>query len=126
VDHGPLTPHVERAFAYARNAALTTRAPSAAADAGIDARCADALAAVPPAWRDEAARALSAPRAPAMTDQARRRFLAAHVFANWTAYLGEGLRAWYRAVDTAASVLATTGDPGRTDLILRHLAIPAR
>ena len=57
-----------------------------------------------------------------MTDRAWRRFLAAHVFANWTAYLGEGLRAWYRAVDTAASVLAKTGDPGRTDLILRHLA----
>lgn len=122
VERGPLLPHVEHAFTYARSATLPDGAPPAAAAAAVEARCADALSAVPPAWQDEAARALSAPRGRPLTEDAWRRFIAAHVFANWTAYLGEGLRAWYRAVEAAACVLEKTGDPGRTDLILRHLA----
>jgi len=84
--------------------------------------CADAIAAVPEAWRAQALDALSPSPSAAVEDVVMRRYLAAHTFANWTAYQGEGLRAWYRAVETAACLLAHTADPGRADLILRHLA----
>ena len=38
------------------------------------------------------------------------------------AYQGEGLRTWFRSVETAACLLAQTVDPGAADLVLRHLA----
>ncbi len=82
---------------------------------------ADALAAVPPEWQADAERAL-ATRAPALPDAVIGRFLAAHVFANWAAYTGRGLRTWYRSVEAAGSLLRVTNDPGMVDLGLRHLA----
>jgi hypothetical protein len=119
VDRGSLTPYVDRAFEDARRAEISPQRTDAAT---VDARSADALAAVPPPWRDEAEEALSAPPCAPPSDQAWRRFMAAHAFANWTAYLGDGLHAWYRSVETAACLLERTGDPGRVDLVLRHLA----
>lgn len=115
VSDGALAQHITDAFAEARVANVVPR------QLDEDGRCADALAAVPVEWRDEAIEALSASGA-AVADHAWRQFMAAHVFANWTAYLGDGLRAWYRSVDAAAGLVARTGDPGRVDLVLRHLA----
>ncbi len=115
----PLAEHVQGAFDRARHSATVSPAPSAAT---VAKRCADAIAAVPDAWRAQALDALSVSASGPVEDVVMRRYLAAHAFANWTAYQGEGLRAWYRAVESAACLLAHTADPGRADLILRHLA----
>lgn len=115
----PLMEHVGDAFRRAREHPPVPARLSAAVVAQC---CADAIAAVPEAWRAQALDALSPSPSAAVEDVVMRRYLAAHTFANWTAYQGEGLRAWYRAVETAACLLAHTADPGRADLILRHLA----
>jgi hypothetical protein len=119
VDQGPLMAHVHESFAQARRAEV----PDDRHDADtLDARCRDALAAVPTAWQQAAEDALTGASAQPVADEVWRRFVAAHVFGNWTPYLGEGLRTWYRAVETASCLLVRTGDPGRVDLVLRHLA----
>jgi hypothetical protein len=60
-----------------------------------------------------------------MSDAALRRYLAAHAFASWTAHLGQGLRTWLRATESA-HVLVTSGlTAGHADLWLRHLADPS-
>jgi hypothetical protein len=87
----------------------------------IAARIADALSAVPAPWRGTAERAL-ATRGDASSPRVAGRLLSAHAFANWTAYSGRGLRAWYRSIEGAAALLAATGDAGMVDLVLRHLA----
>jgi len=118
VDRGPLQSHLTDAFSRARHAA----APSSVLSASrIDQRIADALAAVPDSWRDAAAEGLESPVHAPVDDAVMRRYLAAHAFANWAAYQGEGVRTWFRAVETAACVLIRTSDPGRSDLLLRHL-----
>ncbi len=114
-----LIAHVKSAFARARGASVTPPSPDGSR---IAARCASALAAVPESWQSAASDALSTPTGRPVSDRVMRRYLAAHAFANWAAYLGEGLRTWYRAVDTAGCLLIHTADPGRADLILRHLA----
>ena len=53
------------------------------------------------------------------------RFLAAHAFANWTAHLGDGLRAWLRSIEAAYVCLLVGLDIRQTDLALRHLASPS-
>ena len=58
-----------------------------------------------------------------ISDRVLRRFLASHAFANWTAHLGRGLRAWWRSVD-AAHTLARRYGVRHADLVLRHLADP--
>ena len=58
-----------------------------------------------------------------ISDRALRRFLAAHAFANWTAHLGRGLRAWWRSLE-AAHTLARRYGVRHADLVLRHLADP--
>jgi hypothetical protein len=121
IGDGPLLTRVRETFAQARRAAVVPFAPGASV---IDAWCEAAVAAVPPQWQPIAAEALSAPAGDGVTDQAWRRFVAAHAFANWTVYLGEGLCSWYRSIEAAACLLARTGDPGRADLVLRHLADP--
>jgi len=55
-----------------------------------------------------------------------KRYLAAHAFANWTAHLGRGLRSWLRSVEVAYALVRCGGDVRGADLILRHLADPAR
>lgn len=56
-------------------------------------------------------------------DEARR-FLAAHAFANWTAYLGQGLRSWMRSIQAASALIETGAGVRRADLVLRHLVDP--
>lgn len=123
VDRGQLPTHLRDAFARARSAA----APAGfLTDSRIDERISEVLAAVPDDWREAAQDALSTNEGPglsgASSDGVFRRYLAAHAFANWAAYEGEGLRTWFRAVETAAALLNRTADPGRADLVLRHLA----
>jgi hypothetical protein len=138
VGNGALADHIRDAFNRARAAAASgfELSPSR-----IDERIADVMSAVPEEWRDVASDALSVssvgrgftPRHTrgalslskgnrACSDAVSRRYLAAHAFANWAAYQGEGLRTWFRAIETAASLLRHTADPGRADLVLRHLA----
>jgi hypothetical protein len=92
---------------------------------GAPARCRAlieaAMAAIPDIWRPQADAALAHTSGPPDWTTFGR-FLAAHAFANWTAYGGRGLRAWFRSIEAAAALLWTTGDPGSADLILRHLA----
>jgi len=77
---------------------------------------------------DTVPRDLAAPRradaASQTTSHAHRRFLAAHAFANWTAYLGLDLRAWLRSVETADALLRAGYSVREADLLLRHLADP--
>jgi hypothetical protein len=51
-----------------------------------------------------------------------RRFLAAHAFASWAAYLGHGLRSWFRGLEAAYALLQAGYGPSGADLLLRHLA----
>jgi hypothetical protein len=84
-------------------------------------RIAEVLAAVPAAVRGSIPR-LGAPRAPRASPEVERRFLAAHAFASWTAYLGHGLRSWFRAVEAAYALLEAGYGVAGADLLLRHLA----
>lgn len=68
--------------------------------------------------------AVSPPACNALDDGTVRRFLMAHAFANWTAHLGEGLRAWLRSIEAAHALLLEGYDVRQTDLILRHLVEP--
>ncbi|MEO6223823.1 MAG: hypothetical protein ABIP90_11285 [Vicinamibacterales bacterium] len=114
-----LSAHLRDSFVRARHAIVPRCELSASRIAN---RSADAVAAVPAEWRELAVETLSAPAATEVDEAVVRRFLAAHAFASWTAYQGEGLRAWFRAVETAACLLRRTADPGAADLVLRHLA----
>jgi hypothetical protein len=87
-----------------------------------DAALAAVLGAIPDALR------VSAPARPEsdrpMATSTLRRFLAAHAFANWMAYLALDLRVWMASIE-AAFLLASDGwQPGDVDLLLRHLADP--
>lgn len=69
------------------------------------------------------------PPRPALRCQAeapavRRRFMAAHTFANWTAHLGRGLRTWLASVAAADGLLAHGLTVREADLWLRHLVDP--
>jgi Fe-S-cluster containining protein len=59
---------------------------------------------------------------PSESNDVKRRFLAAHAFANWTAHLGLGLRSWLRSLEAAYALLAEGYGPGGADLLLRHLS----
>lgn len=119
VGHGSLSDHVRRSFENARAVAIHSPERSMARLSSLRD---DVLAAVPEEWREVAESALSTREPQPVTEAAARRYLAAHAFANWSAHLGEGLRTWFRAVETAGALLELTADPGRADLVLRHLA----
>ncbi|MGE3345475.1 MAG: YkgJ family cysteine cluster protein [Vicinamibacterales bacterium] len=114
----PLAEAVRRVFAAPRTLAGS---PAVMRADVVAARITDVLAAVPAPWRGTAEHAL-ATRGDAPSPRVAGRLLAAHAFANWTAYSGRGLRAWYRSIEGAAALLAATGDVGAVDLVLRHLA----
>ena len=61
---------------------------------------------------------------PSRDETVLRQFLAAHAFANWTAYLGQGLRSWLRSIDAAHELVTSDLDVRGADLYLRHLADP--
>lgn len=109
---------IHRAFDLA---SLGDETPWEPTPAEVNAHIADAMSAIPPEWTDDAARALT----PGITPPpwpVFGRFLAAHTFANWTAYNGPGLRTWFRSIEAAGCLVWRTGDAGSVDLILRHLA----
>jgi Fe-S-cluster containining protein len=106
---------------------LMDRIGSALADAPALHRPLDVdrlLATLATAVPDALARELPSPRRIATSEGVHRRFLAAHAFANWTAYLGLDLRAWMRSIETAHALLASGHSVGDADLLLRHLADP--
>ena len=70
-------------------------------------------------WRTEK-------QARAQLTDGRGRMHPAHVFANWTAILGRGLRAWLRSIEVPYALLQSGWNVGAADLILRHLADPGR
>ena len=119
VDDGPLSLHLVAAFGRAREAVVQDLPPQ---DSIIRQRLIDALAAVPEEWRGVAGDPLAGSTTVQPDRATMQRFLAAHAFANWSAYQGEGLRTWFRSIETAACLLTLTNDPGHVDLILRHLA----
>jgi hypothetical protein len=119
VDRGLLSTHLHDAFTRARN---FDPPESGLPESLVRERVIDALASVPEEWRAVAGDPLAGPVRPQLDHQTTKRFLAAHAFANWSAYQGEGLRTWFRSIETAACLLALTNDPGHVDLILRHLA----
>ena len=111
-DDGPLSDRVHLSFAD----------PAAGPDRGMPPTAAliqSVYDAVPVEHRPQEPPPISAPPG----DGALRRFLAAHAFANWIAYLGEDLRTWVRSIQ-AAHALATTAGVRHADLLLRHLADP--
>jgi hypothetical protein len=112
---GPLETRIARAAATAR-----TDTPPRRAD--FD----DAMSVVQQAIEPEL-RPPAPTRGPAnISAGARRRFLAAHAFANWTIHLGRGgLRTWLRSLDAADTLLASGLDLREADLWLRHLIEPA-
>ncbi|MDA1307693.1 MAG: hypothetical protein O2917_10575 [Acidobacteria bacterium] len=114
----PLRDAVHRAFDLAAVERLPPWVPS---EALLTSHRADLQVAIPRAWQAQADTALST-RHPPLAGPTFGRFLAAHVFANWAAYTGHGLRTWYRSIEAAGCLVWRTGDPGAADLVLRHLA----
>jgi Fe-S-cluster containining protein len=111
---GPLRAAVRRAFDLAAGeVAHVPRDPAAARALIHDA--------VPDRFR--ASLAPAGTGAP-VADRSASRFLAAHAFANWTAHLGDGLRAWLRSIEAAHALLVTGDDVRQADLKLRHLCDP--
>ncbi len=55
---------------------------------------------------------------------AATRFLSCHIFANWTAHLGGGLRTWFRSIETVVFLLEEGWTMREIDLWLRHFADP--
>lgn len=84
-------------------------------------RTADVLAAVPVAVRGRMPRP-DRPPVPRASSAVERRLLAAHAFASWTAYLGHGVRSWFRGIEAAFALLEAGYGVSGADLLLRHLA----
>ena len=110
-DEGSLTHRVRASLTSARPVA---RVPGVTVD--------EVFAAIP----EEVRSATPLPSHTAVSDRVRKRFLAAHAFANWAIHLGPGLRAWYRSIEAAHCLIAAGFDVSQADLLLRHLAEPAR
>ena len=112
---GPLSDRIARGPAVA--------APSPAR-AGARERLQSIREAIPEELRPGAPTAPS--RADLTSEGTRRRFLAAHAFANWTAYLGLDLRAWLASIEAADACITSGWSVREADLLLRHLADPWR
>ena len=85
-----------------------------------DARLQEVMEAIP----DDLRPAAESPAGPAPRLQVRRNYLLAHAFANWTGYLGQGLRTWLRSLEAADALVDAGIDVRTADLLLRHLADP--
>lgn len=114
----PLLDRIARAFRDA-----SADAPSDVADwASVDRQhVREVFEAVPEDLRPEAGRH---PKGSVESDAGKRRFLAAHAFASWSAHLGRGLRTWLRSLEAALAILEWEGTARDADLLLRHLADP--
>jgi len=103
------------ADAFRRDATIGPRFDGAAALGAVHCAIPDALRPSAPVRPESAG---------PMTTSTLRRFVAAHAFANWMAYLALDLRVWMASVD-AAFLLASDGwQAGDIDLLVRHLADP--
>jgi Fe-S-cluster containining protein len=69
-----------------------------------------------------ALRPAALPCSPRPRDAVINRFLAAHAFANWTAYGPAGLDGWMRSIETALALIDSGAGIREADLWLRHLA----
>jgi hypothetical protein len=123
---GPLAAHLASAYAAGAVREPPQRGSPDRHARDDDRRLAEVLSAIPPDVRERFATPRLASSARAVTsDTVRRRFLAAHAFANWTAQLGLGLRTWLRSVETADALVSLGLGIDGADLLLRHLADPA-
>jgi Fe-S-cluster containining protein len=108
----PLSAAIDSAFDRARHAFSQYERDD-------ERRVAEVMSAIPLERRRDASLSGQSRRA---SPDIEKRFLAAHAFASWTAYLGRGLRSWFRGVEAASALLAAGCDAGQADLLLRHLA----
>jgi hypothetical protein len=111
---GPLTDRIEDGFEHAGTAPASSQRQRP--DTLVD----EVLASVPDDWRPSPASLAGRPPGA----HARRRFLIAHAFANWTAHLGMGLRSWLASLAAADRLIQTGLGLREADLLLRHLADP--
>src|SRR4029453_825349 len=56
------------------------------------------------------------------SNRAKKRFYAAHAFANWTTHSNPAIRVWMRSTDASAALLEAGAGVRHADLLLRHLA----
>lgn len=103
------------AGAFDRDASSESRLDALAALAAVHRAIPDPLRASAPARPEPPLR---------MRATALRRFVAAHAFANWMAYLALDLRVWMASIDTAYLLAQHGFHAGEVDLLLRHLADP--
>ena len=107
---------IRRAFDRASNSTEPYRVDGPA-------RIAEVLQAIPTSARGLAERQARNAGSPGRErPDVEKRFLAAHAFANWTAYSGTGLRGWFRSLEAAYALLVSGYGIAGTDLLLRHLA----
>jgi hypothetical protein len=115
---GPLRNRVAAVFtALTSTPALRSPDPPAQVH---DARVREVMDAIPADLRPAAGSLTGHPPRP----EVRRNFLLAHAFANWTGYLGQGLRTWLRSLEAADALLDRGAGVRTADLLLRHLADP--
>ena len=116
---GPLVDRVRTSFTETRGRPTAASHSPETRSARADALVRSVYEAVPAEHRPGELSSASAP-----PNAVLRRFLAAHAFANWSAYLGEDLRTWVRSIQ-AAHALAGAFGVRQADLLLRHLVDPA-
>lgn len=118
---GPLIDRARDAIGRARSGPTRHWHPSSE---WIAMRCDLAIDAIP----EDLRAAVPAPgsQQPGISPILLKQYLCAHVFANWTAVLGRGLRAWLRSIEVPYALLQSGWNVGAADLILRHLADPGR
>ena len=118
-DEGPLADRVRNALSRARSRPAGDWQPSAD---WLAARRRLALDAIPDDLHGAIPAAAAQPRA--LDPILLKQYLAAHAFANWTALLGRGLRAWQRSIEVAYALVQLGWSVRDADLLLRHLADP--
>jgi hypothetical protein len=118
-EDGPLADRVRDVADRARSRPAVEWRPSAA---WLSARQRVALDAIPRDLQDAIPNRTSP--APALEPILLKQYLAAHAFANWTAWLGRGLTAWLRSIEIAYALVQLGWSVREADLLLRHLADP--
>jgi hypothetical protein len=118
-DEGPLAARVRDAVDRARSQPAGDWQPSAD---WLAARRRLALRAIPDDLHGAIPDPAAQPRA--LDPILLKQYLAAHAFANWTALLGRGLKAWQRSIEAAYALVQSGWSVRDADLLLRHLADP--
>ena len=113
--HGPLDVAIRSAFDQAQQSEAAWFQDDATRQSGLG----EVVVAIPPEYGPRSFDRTARPSAQRILS----RFLAAHAFANWTAHLGDGLRAWLRSLEVAYTLASDLG-VRQADLLLRHLSDP--